>query len=78
MIKVIEGPKKDASDTTPTVSVNAVSDSSKKEPDQKKWKLTMNNQLQSALVTNTNLTPQQFQAFWNECEADADDAVARL
>ena len=71
-----------AKDSSASIAANATStsqdagaDSKDGEPDSKKWKLTMNNQLQSALVTTTNLTPQQFQALWSECQADADDAA---
>ena len=57
-----------------SASQNAGNDSKDGGQDSKKWKLTMNNQLQSALVTNTRMTPQQFQAFWSECQAEADEA----
>ena len=51
------------------------SESASGKPD-KKWKLAMNQGLMSAVVTNANLTPQQYQAFWTKIEADADEAVA--
>ena len=51
------------------------SDAASDKPD-KKWKLAMNQGLMSALVTNTNLTPQQYQHIWTEIEANADAAVA--
>ena len=61
--------------TSTSDAKTSTSTSDAKEPDRKKWKLTMNNQLQSALVTNTNITPMQFQHLWTECEADANDAA---
>ena len=64
-----------ATSTSTSDAKTSTSTSDAKEPDRKKWKLTMNNQLQSALVTNTNITPMQFQHLWTECEADANDAA---
>ena len=71
-----------ATEPSPTISANATSASAEaagalkgNEPKEKKWKLAMNSQLQSALVTNTNLTPQQFQAFWTECDAEANEVT---
>ena len=68
-------PDTKAEEDKPSVPAESTSASDSKEPDQKKWKLTMSDQLQSVLVTNTNLTPQQFQHLWNECEAEANDAA---